>query len=107
MYFKRFQNGDKVQYCGEKLASELSGKLGVVLARVQNVDDELVVDFGNGAYIMDENRDLTKFQGREAPVHVPGDKPTKVDKKVAGAEVQKRRGVGGGKRTAASQDSGE
>ena len=105
MYINRFQQGDKVSYCGGKLASELGGKLGVVLARVQNVQNELVVDFGNGAYIMDENRDLAKFQGKEAPVHVDGEKHAKVDKKVGNTEVQKRRGVGSGKR--APQGSGE
>ena len=94
MYTNRFQQGDKVSYCGGKL-SQLGGKLGVVLARVHNVATEVVVDFGDGAYVMDETSDLTKFQGKEPPPrgserHSKGDKG---EKKVTGPEVQSRRGV--------------
>ena len=101
MYMIRFQQGDKVQYCGDRLR-QLSGQLGVVHARVGNTESEVVVDFGRDSYILDEN-DLTKFQGKEPTALLEGElgkgeKPGKADKKVAGPEVQKRRGVGGGKR---------
>lgn len=107
MYMIKFQNGDKVQYVGRKLASELSGKLGVVVARVGGTDNGVVVEFGGrDAYIMDETQHLARFQGKEPSPHLDGDKVStgKADKKVAGPEVERRKGVGGGKRRNADQD---
>jgi len=107
MYMIRFQQGDKVSYCGEKLR-QLAGQLGIVHARVGNTESEVVVDFGRDSYILDEASDLTKFQGKEPTAHVEGElgkgeKPGKADKKVAGPEVQRRKGVGGGKRSNPNQ----
>lgn len=62
--FKRFSQGDKVTYIGSKYAAELSGSVGVVDGHVQNADGEIVVSFGTHSYVMDENRHLTKFQGK-------------------------------------------
>lgn len=84
MYFKRFQQGDMVNYCGEKFGKELHGKLGYVHARVQGSDAEVVVDFGSDSFIMDENRDITRFQGKPKAEH--GEKDER-----KGPEVQKRR----------------
>jgi hypothetical protein len=101
MYFKKFQQGDKVNYCGEKLASELSGKLGYVVGRVEGTQQGVVVDFGEHAYIMDEVAHLVKFQGRDLPARMDNDKgdpAEKAEKKVGNTEVQKRKGIGGSKK---------
>ena len=85
----KFQQGDKVQYCGERV-KELSGKLGVVHARVQNTETGVVVDFGNDCYILDEQRHLTRFQGKEGLPHSHED-DGKNDKKPAGPEIVRRK----------------
>lgn len=88
MHYNRFQQGDEVQYSGSKesLAKIVSGKQGTVLARVGGSEDEVVVDFGGNAYIVNEATDLARFVKREHPAH-----ETESD---AGPEVVKRRGVG-------------
>lgn len=85
MHFKRFQQGDSVQYAGDKehLAKELNGMEGTVVGRVQNSEVGVVVDFGGDAYIMDETRHLARFVKRQKP-------EAEAQK---GPEVQKRRGV--------------
>jgi ribonucleotide monophosphatase NagD (HAD superfamily) len=99
MYLNRFQQGDEVSYVGEKFVGEIAAKVGVVLARVGGSDSEVVVAFGSDAYIVDENVHLARARGGRAVVsnqdNVPGEK---AEKKVAGPEVSKRKGVGGGKR---------
>ncbi len=95
MYFNRFQQGDSVQYSGSKdyLAKELNGKEGFVVARVGGSQQEVVVTFGNDAYIMDEQNHLDKFVRRAKPEN---------QDQAKGPDIQKRRGVGekgkGGKR---------
>lgn len=91
MYLNRFQQGDKVQYCGERLAKDLAGRLGVVHARVQNSEREVVVDFGSDSYILDETTHLTRFQGKEGPARTDGNPNQKQDKKAAGPEVVRRK----------------
>lgn len=98
MYLNRFQQGDKVQYCGrnEHLAKELSGKLGIVHARVGGEESGVVVDFGSDSYIMDERTALTRFQGKERAEGVGDEAHTKGDKKgdkksPAGPEVTRRK----------------
>jgi len=102
MYFNKFQQGDSVQYCGRKqsLQSLLSGKEGLVVARVQCDDHEVVVTFGNDAYVLDERVSLESFVKRSRP------KPMESK----GPDVQKRRGVSepkskGGKRRASQEET--
>ena len=87
MYYNRFQQGDSVQYSGasDRLAKELNGKEGFVVARVGGSEREVCVTFGDSAYIMDEQDHLDKFVKRAAP-------PSHDQK---GPDVQKRRGVSG------------
>lgn len=49
--------GDRVRYRGNKFARELSGKgkVGEVVAHVQNQKGAYVVDFGDDAYVMGEH----------------------------------------------------
>jgi hypothetical protein len=99
MYFKRFQQGDKVVYSGSKFASELSGKLGYVVGRVDGTQQGVVVDFGEHAYILNEAEHLDRFQGKDLSVKLSHSDATDLaDKKVGNTEVQKRKGVGGGKK---------
>jgi hypothetical protein len=53
-----FMNGDKVSYVGSKF--KLAGKLGTVISRVQNCQEELIVDFGEDTYVMHESL-LTRY----------------------------------------------
>jgi len=89
MYFNRFQQGDSVQYCGKKesLNGLLNGKEGFVVSRVQGDEREVVVTFGNDAYILDEQVSLERFVRRARPENADHAK---------GPDVQKRRGVGEG-----------
>lgn len=94
MYLNRFQQGDEVQYCGSKLGSDLAGKIGVVVGRVQNSLQGVVVEFGSDAYVMDELTHLVKFHGKKPSAHQDSEKPmSKADKQVAGPEVESRKGV--------------
>lgn len=74
-----FMPFDSVQYCGEKLRSELGGSLGTICARVQGSKQSYVVDFGKDAYILDES------------LLVRAKKNTKDDVAKAEAEIYKRR----------------
>lgn len=74
-----FMPFDQVQYCGEKLRSELRGALGTICARVQGSKSSYVVDFGKDAYILDESL-IQRF--------VPN---TKEDVAKAEFEIYKRR----------------
>lgn len=85
MYHKRFQQGDKVSYSGSKFAKELHGKLGIVCGHVANQEGGIVVDFGEDSYVLDENRHLTRFQGKEKK---EGEQD---DKGKGGPEVTKRK----------------
>lgn len=86
MYYNRFQQGDSVQYAGNKefLAKELNGKEGFVVSRVHGTEREVCVTFGDHAYIMDEQDHLEKFVRRARPEN---------HDQAKGPEVQKRRGV--------------
>jgi hypothetical protein len=88
MYMNRFQQGDKVQYAGNKLSKELAGKLGIIHARVGNSERGVVVDFGNDSYILDEQDHLAKFQLKEAQIRSDD---SKVEKKPTGPEVTRRK----------------
>ncbi len=57
-----YQQGDKVSYCGKKFASDLNGKLGEVVARVEGTEHGIVVDFGDNAYVLDEEKHVTRFR---------------------------------------------
>src|ERR1041385_1122846 len=95
--FRRFQQGDKVNYIGPKFASELSGRLGTVDGFVQNSDSEVVVSFGtDDSYVMNEKH-LSRFQGK-----IKEDRPEGEKERPKDVEVTKRRG---GKRR--SEDDGE
>lgn len=74
-----FMPFDNVQYAGEKLRSELRGKLGSICARVNGSDNTYVVDFGDGAYVMHESL-LERFKPN-----------TKEDMQKAEAEIYRRR----------------
>jgi hypothetical protein len=87
MSFHRFQQGDSVKYVGEKLAKELNGKVGYICGRVGKTETGVVVDFGDGAYIMDEVQHLARFVGKPK-----SDLPSEKDE-TKRPEVQKRRGV--------------
>ena len=51
-----FMTGDLVNYVGQKLNTELRGKIGEICSKVKNVRDEYVVDFDNGdSYVMHES----------------------------------------------------
>jgi hypothetical protein len=89
-----------VTYTGNKFAKDLQGSLGIVHAFVGGTDNGVVVTFGSDAYILDETRHLAPFQGKLRTER--GD-----EKKPAGPDVQKRRGVGAGKRRVVDQDSSE
>jgi hypothetical protein len=99
-HFRRFQQDDMVTYTGSKFAKELHGALGIVVAHVQGSDNGIVVAFGKDAYILDETKHLTRFQGKlktEGSQHEP-----------KGPAVEKRKGVGGGgKRRVVDQDASE
>jgi len=58
-----YMQGDKVRYSGQKFARELSGKgkVGEVVAHVQNQPGAYVVDFGDDSYVMGE-RSLTHWR---------------------------------------------
>lgn len=94
----RFMQGDKVSYVGTKHAKELHGKLGYIVGRVQNADHEVCVDFGEDAYVMDERHHLSRFQGKEK---TDGHHDPK------GPAVEKRKGVGGGRKRVVDQEAGE
>lgn len=96
-HFRRFQQGDMVSYTGSKFAKELNGALGIVDAHVQGSENGIIVSFGKDAYILDETRHLTRFQGK---VKTEGHEPK-------GPAVEKRKGVGGGKRRVVDQDASE
>lgn len=49
-----FMQGDKVNYVGNTWNHELGNKLGVVIGRVQNQSNAIIVEFGDDAYILDE-----------------------------------------------------
>lgn len=104
MYTNKFQMGDEVSYAGEKLAKELSGVLGVIHSRVSNTEREVVVVFGKDAYVLDETRHLTKFNGKRSSDGTAI--PVVKDKKAGGPAVEKRKGIGAGKRRSADQDGG-
>lgn len=97
MHHNRFQQGDKVSYIGTKFASELHGKLGFVVGRVDNADGEVVVSFGSDAYIMGELEHLASFQGK-----VPGEGDQ--DDSSKAVKVEKRKGLGG-KKNAKDQEA--
>jgi hypothetical protein len=83
----RFQQGDSVQYNGGKESlKSLSNKEGLVCGRVGGSDHDVVVSFGDDAYIMNELSDLVRFVKKEKPEHVTESK---------GPEVVKRKGVAG------------
>lgn len=65
-----FQQGDLVNYVGEKFASEIRSKLGEVVARVKNEPGAYVVDFGDDAYIVGE-RSLTRFKASNKSEPMP------------------------------------
>ena len=74
-----FMPFDTVQYCGDKLRSELGGSVGTICAKVQGSKQSYVVDFGKDAYILDESLLV------RAKAH------TKDDATKAEAEIYKRR----------------
>ena len=76
---------DKVQYSGKRVRQNLSGKLGEIVGRVANVPTEVVVDFGTGAYILDET-ELSHFQG-----HLKGEPGSEKEEKRRGPQVKARR----------------
>jgi hypothetical protein len=87
-----------VSYTGSKFAKELNGALGIVDAHVQGSDNGIIVSFGKDAYILDETKHLTRFQGK---VRTEGADERK------GPAVEKRKGVGaGGKRRVVDQEAG-
>jgi hypothetical protein len=90
-----FQQGDLVKYTGAQL-NELGGKIGTVCARVGGEEFLVTVDFGEDqAYLVDERnlaRTLPKVKEEE--------------KEEKGPKVEKRKGVGKGKR-ARQSDSAE
>jgi hypothetical protein len=57
-----FNIGDKVTYVGQKFTKELSSKIGEVVGRVQNASYEVVVDFGDGDYVMPESC-VSRYRG--------------------------------------------
>jgi hypothetical protein len=78
----RFTLGEKVSYTGTKHRSDLAGKLGEIVGRVTNSETGVVVSFGGkDAYICDEMKHLSPFQG-----HIKGggdgEKSEKKDDKV-------------------------
>ncbi len=97
-FFHRFQVGDKVTYIGAKFAQQLSGSLGIVTAHVKNSQTGVVVTFGDDAYVMCENKHLTRFQGRVKDPQAE----TPKEEKPKDVEITKRRG--GKRRT--DQDDG-
>jgi hypothetical protein len=87
-----FKHGDLVNYIGTNTAHKaaLGGAVGTVLSQVKNCDVELVVDFGEDAWVMHESL-LCKFAGYKDK----GDKPEKHGKekpKTNLPEVVLRRG---------------
>lgn len=94
MQFKKFQQGDKVQYVGRKFAAELNSSLGVIDAHVNGSDTEVVVSFGQHSFVMD-SKSLSHFQGKVKEEQLSEKKVYK-DDSVGGAEVHRRKP--GGKR---------
>lgn len=80
-----FKHGDKVVYVGDLHRAELGGAEGTVIAQVRNCEVELVVDFGEDAWVLHESL-LQRFSGYKDK----GDKPEKHGEKKAkpGPEVQ-------------------
>jgi hypothetical protein len=94
----QFRLDDKVVYTGEKLRGDLAGKMGVIIAPIENNSAGYVVDFGNDSYVMGEAV-LAPFQGhlRSADDTRQPEKKERKD-----LQVEKRRG---NKRTA--EENGE
>jgi hypothetical protein len=81
-----YQLGDKVSYVGVKYAGDIGGKMGEIVARVQNAPEEFVVDFGSDTLIVGEKH-ITKFQG-----HLKPNPEHQEEKKAKGPKVEQRRG---------------
>jgi hypothetical protein len=71
-----FLPGDFVRYVGSKRFSDeeggahsLNGKIGEVLRKVQNADDELVVDFGGTAYVITNLNNLARHSHKAGDEH--------------------------------------
>lgn len=66
-----YMPGDRVRYLGSKLTAhfnEKKVKRGEVVARVKNVDDEYVVEFGEDSYVMNEKH-LAPWQASKQELH--------------------------------------
>jgi hypothetical protein len=86
--FNRFQQGDSVQYEGDRESlKKLRGAEGTVVGRVQGEEHMVCVTYhgGDDAYLFNELTELNRYVKKE--------KPEGHDAK--GPEVQKRRGVSG------------
>jgi hypothetical protein len=72
-----YMQGDKVRYAGRKFARELSGKgkVGEVVAHVQNQPGAYVVDFGDDSYVMGE-RSLERWRPTAAELKEGKTEPT-------------------------------
>ncbi len=69
---------DKVVYSGGKYTSQLRGKIGVVVSRVQNDNASYVVEFGADAYVMHESvLDRAKTLSKDEDAKVEADYRTR------------------------------
>lgn len=59
--FNAFNLDDKVTYVGNRFSKELGGKMGWIIAPVNNEDHKYVVEFGDDAYVVNESS-LTHFK---------------------------------------------
>lgn len=86
-----FKIGDLVVYAGEKLKTELGGQVGTVHAQVVNCDHELVVDFPEESYVLDQSL-LSRFSGHKTEEGGKGkkDKGAKDGPKVPEVQVLRR-----------------
>lgn len=86
--FRKFQQGDKVSYVGNKFARDLSGALGIIDSFVGNSESEFVVTFGSDSFVMHE-KCLTRFQGKTS---VKEDRSPEKEAAPKDVEITKRRG---------------
>lgn len=99
MYHRKFQQGDLVKYVGERLGKDLNGKIGSICGRIAGTEAGVCVDFGEDqAYVMSEHV-LVKTVAKPK-IEAGGED----DKKRP--EVQRRKGVGTGKRQKNAENAG-
>lgn len=89
MNYNKWMREDKVSYVGSKFASELRGKLGVIIVPVGNSENSYVVNFGKEDFVVSGDS-LSTFHGK---VHADGD-----SEESKGMDVQKRKTTGGKRR---------